>query len=519
MTRSDFRAEAGLRALARSAARDPLNAVRHAPALARALREAVTRRRRGLLSGYLSIGLPDEAALVAEASSQEVRRALKTLKSGPRHARLPGLPISRLDRRVADIVQRASTPVDRPKECRRRAGGEARTRQRALVYAVHDSIPNRQNGYAVRTHALLAAMASRGWRVVAVARPTSEPAQDVTLNGVRYVRSHLDSEDWRDWDAYLDRFSQDLVSVAEEIGALAVQAASNHITGAAAARAAAALSRPFVYEVRGLWHVTRQSGLSGYERTVGWAAQERAEADVARRANRVLTLNGAMADRLVEMGVERERVELLPNAGVECAEVADKRPGAAHLRLGYIGSLVRYEGLDSLLEAMSSLPNDSRSRLSLHIYGDGESRAALEALTGQSGLGRQVTFHGRFDPLTTKPASLYSGLDLVVLPRRETAVTRLVSPLKPYEAAAHGCALLVSNVAPLAEFAANSGAALTFAAGDRAALMASLQRVLGSPEMLDGLGQAGRDYVASQANWDRRAGDLERMLISLAQAR
>lgn len=51
----------------------------------------------------------------------------------------------------------------------------------------------------------------------------------------------------------------------------------------------------------------------------------------------------------------------------------------------------------------------------------------------------------------------YARTDLIVVPRRRTPVTERVPPLKPYDAAAHGVALVMNDLPALAEIAAELG--------------------------------------------------------------
>jgi glycosyltransferase involved in cell wall biosynthesis len=136
-----------------------------------------------------------------------------------------------------------------------------------------------------------------------------------------------------------------------------VLAASNYVTALPALIAARRLGLPFVYEVRGLWEITRISREPEYEHTPAFAVQRLLESRVMQRADHVFTLTGPMVDELLDRGVARERIGLLPNSCNPDRFVARARDEDLATRLGlapgvpvigYIGTFVDYEGLEDL---------------------------------------------------------------------------------------------------------------------------------------------------------------------------
>ena len=97
------------------------------------------------------------------------------------------------------------------------------------------------------------------------------------------------------------------------------------------------------------------------------------------RANVVVTISDVLKDELINRGVNPNKITIVPNC------VSDKDieilPKNTELRkkiglrdkitLGYIGSLVPYEGLDFLIEGINKLEDSFRSKVQLIIIGDG----------------------------------------------------------------------------------------------------------------------------------------------------
>jgi glycosyltransferase involved in cell wall biosynthesis len=95
----------------------------------------------------------------------------------------------------------------------------------------------------------------------------------------------------------------------------------------------------------------------------------------------------------------------------------------------------------------------------------------------------------------------YSIIDVAVFPRKPSAVTETVSPLKPLEAMAMGKPVVASNVAALAEMVVDGETGLLFQKGDVTALASTLARLSHDPALADRLGAAGRRFVESERTW------------------
>ena len=78
-------------------------------------------------------------------------------------------------------------------------------------------------------------------------------------------------------------------------------------------------------------------------------------------------------------------------------------------------------------------------------------------------------------------ADYYALMDAVVIPRKSFAVCQLVLPMKVVEAVAYGKRLVVSDVAPLAEYVDKFEGVMSFEAGSATSLAAALQGSLKLP--------------------------------------
>ena len=379
-----------------------------------------------------------------------------------------------------------------------------------IAYLAHAGLPDATNGYAQRTQAVAGTMRRLGADVTVLLRGGA-PGETATVAGVPYRRigpvpTALSYEDTA------RTYAAAAASGARAIGAAVVHAASNHLTGQAGGLAAATLGVPFVYEVRGLWEVTRLSTEPAYERAPGFAAQRALEVGTARAASAVFVNGEALSELLATSGVPASRLHPAPN-GYDAPDrlpTRDERE-AARARLGvpdgggpvvgFAGSLTAYEGLDLVLRAVARLRREGLF-VRLLIVGDGPARAGLEALADGLRLGGACRFTG---PLPADVAALaMRAADIAPVARLPSAVGRLTPPLKPLEAMANGAALIVSDLPPLAPLAAG-GRGRVVRAGDEAALRDAIGALGRDPAGRAEMAATAHAWVRTERSWDQIA--------------
>ena len=239
---------------------------------------------------------------------------------------------------------------------------------------------------------------------------------------------------------------------------------------------------PWVYEMRGVLEctwvasrpVSQQAEALSSER---FALLRAKEAEMAQRADAVVVLSQVQAEDLAARGVEPSRITVVPNAvEQDVLEATRYSPAAARQRLGLppeglwvgsVSSLVGYEGFDVLLRAVA-LCRARGIDVRCAIVGDGVSRPGLVALAGELGLESSVcVLPGRVE--RARALDWYQALDVFCVPRLDTPVCRLVTPLKPMTAMALGRPVVVSDLPALSELTA-AATNRSFPAGDVAAL-------------------------------------------------
>ncbi|MGO2505161.1 MAG: glycosyltransferase family 4 protein, partial [Psychrobacter alimentarius] len=399
-----------------------------------------------------------------------------------------------------------------------------------VCYVIHNSLPYSSGGYATRGHGLLTALRGQGIDIYAITRPgyphdiSQVQVEDIApadqIDGVVYKR--LLSPSRRDYSNYeyilkaVDSYKQ---AFKVDRPALII-AASNHLDGLPAMFAARALGIPFIYEIRGFWEITRLSKYPEFEQDPMFEVEKRLEALVAENADHVFTLTQGMVDELESRSVPtQDRVTLLPNScNIERFNLISKDTElAAELNIpldvpviGYVGTLVSYEGLDDLAFACSQL-KQLGYEFRLLIVGNedatGQSKGSIvqqvEKIAQDAGFMDWLIMPGRIP--FEQVERYYSLIDIAPFPRKAWPVCEIVPPMKTLEALSMKKAVLVSSNKALTEMITHDVNGRVFERGNTEDLVVQLKYLLDHPEKWLGYGEAGRIFVENERTWQRTA--------------
>ncbi|BDZ42875.1 glycosyltransferase WbuB [Paraoerskovia sediminicola] len=402
---------------------------------------------------------------------------------------------------------------------------------RRVAYLLHNSLPANSGGYATRSHGILTALRSSGWDVEGLTRPgypyDRHPEVEVsaavnTIDGVRYARLPQGSADIDGpIERYVETFADSVVEQQRERGYGIVHAASFFYNGLAAVSAARRLGLPSVYEVRGLMDVTFRSNARPWVDAEKGDLYTALETAACVEADRVLVITEAVRDLMVERGVDAGKISVLPN-GVDSGRF-EKIPRddalARHLGIGnstvigYVGSMVFYEGLELLVEACGIL-RDQGVDFRLLLVGDGAVAGKVRREISARGLWDQVIMPGRVPHHEVE--RYYSLIDIAPFPRTASPVTEAVSPLKPFEALAMERAVVVSSVRALTEIITDGENGLVFQKDDVVSLAAALADLIRDEGRRRSLAARGRAWVEEHRQWGSNVRAVDAVYRDLA---
>lgn len=205
-------------------------------------------------------------------------------------------------------------------------------------------------------------------------------------------------------------------------------------------------------------------------------------------ATRVVAVSEALGRRLP--GIARRKMTVIPNA-VDPAELNDSGdrdvrgelgiPEEA-LAVGVVGRLSPEKGQIFFLRALAKARREVSNAVGI-LVGDGQDRAMLEAEAVRRGLEGAVFFTGHVSGL----GDYYRAMDLVALPSLSEGM-----PNVALEAMIFGKPVVASRVGGMPEVVVEGGTGFMVKAGDADALAAALIRMLGKPEHMQAMGEAGK---------------------------
>jgi glycosyltransferase involved in cell wall biosynthesis len=200
-----------------------------------------------------------------------------------------------------------------------------------------------------------------------------------------------------------------------------------------------------------------------------------------------VTVNDALGDRLVGIGVPRSKLTVIPNAPSLARFDPARYPlrpfmADGTLRLVYAGALSPIYELDVALAAVARLATIRPAlRVTLDLYGRDFAEVPLREGAAALGIDDRVTFHGRV-PIEDVPAAIAAS-DIGLAPTRRSDYTDFSLSTKAYEYAAMGRSVIASRL-PMVE-RTFGGDVVTYSPGDVDDLAAAILRIVDAPEERD----------------------------------
>lgn len=254
--------------------------------------------------------------------------------------------------------------------------------------------------------------------------------------------------------------------------------------------------------------------------TLGWrsrrklAALTSREAFVYRRSTGLVSITRALADDIRATYHLKTPIIVAPDAvdlDLASAALAARTPHTgAELAVLYLGSLHRWKGVETLLEASAWLPQGQ-----LRIAGGNAARIAeLGSHPAVAAHGARIRFLGPVAP--RHRFELIAEADICVLPLTNTSIgSRYTSPLKLFEYMAMGMPIVASDHPSIREVLVHGEHALLVPSEDPEALASALRRLIGDPGERARLGNNARQ-LSLRYSWLARA---EAVTCWLADAR
>jgi glycosyltransferase involved in cell wall biosynthesis len=237
-----------------------------------------------------------------------------------------------------------------------------------------------------------------------------------------------------------------------------------------------------------------------------------------RKADRVVSVCDAFKQKLVKMGVPRERIHVQHNSIRPEAAVNVEEMRALQRRLGMkegermilaVGRLSKEKAQIVLLRAFKNL-SETHGEINarLVIVGDGPEREPLEAAVASLGLSDRVSFTGQVNNVQV----YFVAADVLVNPSHSEG-----SPYVLLEAMAAGLPIVATAVGGVPEMIENNESALLVPASDPQAMADAIARILNDKKLAGQLAENASELVSSRLSPEtnvRSLAEIYRAVIS-----
>jgi len=378
-----------------------------------------------------------------------------------------------------------------------------------------NALPEIQSGYTLRSRSVAEVLRTAGLEIEAVtaagfpklsrrlARPLLREQGELTVWRIGGTGRGINAGE------VSRQTARGLATIIDESGTGTIVSTSPFLMAATSLAVARSRKIKAIYEVRGFLEETWASRAGeGAEFSEFYRIWRAAEGRVMAESDAVVTLSDGMRDEIISRGVPADRVHIVPN-GVDIARFTPREadpilkaelgiPPATPV-IGYIGSLVSYEGLPDLVRACAIL-RDRGVKFRLLIVGSGADAGRIKAAADATNLGDLLIAPGRVPH--AEIARYHALIDCFVVPRTAARVCQLVTPLKPYEAMAMGRCVVASDVAAMRQVVTDGVTGRISQPEDPLSLANVLAELLANEGAREALGAASREWVLRERTWE-----------------
>lgn len=264
---------------------------------------------------------------------------------------------------------------------------------------------------------------------------------------------------------------------------------------------------PWILETNGLYFDEAKTERKSLVLT---GAARRLEISAYRRCDALVCVSEALKELVVkEAGIGPEKILVVPN-GVDTAFFdpalhAPKREFAG-FTVGFVGTLLAWQGVDRLLAAVSEL-NGVGLPIHVTIVGDGAARGEWERLAQNLGIGEVVRFTGRVS--SDEVPGYISGFDAGFSGHKELKIgTMYHSPLKLYEYLSMGKPVIASAFDDAHRLLSGTNAGFLFAPGDLEGLKRALQEAYHARSSFAQASPLIREEIVRHHSWEARVREM-----------
>jgi glycosyltransferase involved in cell wall biosynthesis len=248
-----------------------------------------------------------------------------------------------------------------------------------------------------------------------------------------------------------------------------------------------------------------------------WKAYEQ---EVVPKALRVITVVEEARDRLITLGVDRNRIHVVAN--YDSQEKSNdfsqtlKSDKKSPFRAVYAGGFGATRDLYTVVDALSMLSeNDFPDFEVLLIGGQGKEMGNLLSYAESKGVTQRLSILKWLPRAEVEEIMCTANIGLV--PHIKSAHTDSTIPHKLFQYMWRNLPVIVSDCTPLERIVMESGCGLVYQSGDAASLASCFSKLYFNREELGRYGLAGQNAVSLKYNWNEAGNELLKMYDDLLE--
>ena len=305
-------------------------------------------------------------------------------------------------------------------------------------------------------------------------------------------------------------FTKRIIEVAKKHDIDLIHGHTPYRVGLPALRAARKLKVPMIYEMRGMWEETAVANGRWMENGPAYKRFRKFETSVLRKSDGVICIGESLKKEAISRGVNEDCITIVPNGiSPRLMGSTSNRPDVTEVKsnlkldkkttvVGYIGSLREMEGVDQTAEAVADLISKGHD-LRFFVLTGTSGQAELRQFCERLGIAENTVITGPVPH--DMVAEYYDLIDIFVVSRPDTRVTRFVTPLKPFEAMAMGKLVIASNLPALEEIIRHEETGLLYNPDTHQNLSFQIERCLNDSELKLQIEQNAKEWVTENRKW------------------
>ncbi len=311
-------------------------------------------------------------------------------------------------------------------------------------------------------------------------------------------------------------FKQDLIKHIKNLKIDILHQHSQHQMGRFSVKIAKKLNIPFVYEVRAFledgmiadktkWNFKNKNMLKFH-----YYNMRENDTEIMEKSDTIVTLNEPMKEEIISRGIKKDKIYVIPNSvniKRDKVQIFEKDKFLMYdlnlfgkFVVGYVGSIEWHEGIEILIESFLRLVfNDPDCLLLLVGRCEKNYYNFLKKLIEKYGVEFNVLFIGKVSHDEIK--KYYSVIDVIVIPRLNRRVNRLVTPIKPIEAMFYGKPVVVSDLPALSYVVKNEDVGMLFFSENPHDLFIKLLYLKNNSKKRFEIGNNAKKYIEENFSW------------------